>query len=246
MLDSTEKVIWAQAAERLQLQAGICCRINQPESGQEFYAHVESAFEIPIPPLNGVQNPALIDVIQDCLKVSKTHEHNIDRWALSNIIRRLNGNLHRAVVVIFSIAMVGDQKFCFIGFPKDNKRTGEFAAADGVCRTLGEIAHANSNDRTLRARLNVMELYVREVGHDLAGSIQAIVAKMAYIARGSLSESAMRTKANEAWIEVRNAHAIAECLGIDVDPDYAIGNSTSFQLNILLSEIAQDYEAEAK
>jgi len=246
MLDSTEKVIWAQAAERLEIQAGICCQINEPEVKSDFYAQVESAFNIPIAPLNGVQNSALIDVILDCLKVPQTHEHNIDRWALSNVIRRLNGDLHRSAIVMFSTALVGDKKYCFLGFPQNNKRTGQFSAAEGVCKTLAEIAFSKSNDRTLKDRLNVMELYVREVGHDLAGSIQAIVAKMAYISRGNLSDSAMRTKATEAWLEVRNAHAIAECLGIAVDPDYAIGNSSSFPLDALLAEIAQDYEAEAK
>lgn len=244
MLESTELVIWDMAQNRLDLQAGLCCRYFSEDD--QIFVDVQSAFGVPIAPLNGTQNIDVVNVVRECLKVPKSHEHNIDNWALSNILKKLNGRLHKASVVIFSSILINNEKFCFLGFPLNNKRRNEFQITDGICKTLAELAYARCRIVTLEDRLNTMSLYIREVGHDLAGSIQAIVAKMAYIARGRLNEAAMKMKANEAWLEVQNAHAIAECLGIAVDPEYVLGNSECVSVEEILREIDKEHEVDLK
>ncbi|RYG98534.1 MAG: ATP-binding protein [Alphaproteobacteria bacterium] len=244
MLASAEKVIWKMAEDRLKLQAGLLCRYFL-EDGQIF-VEVVSSLNVPAAPLNGSQNKDVCNVVRECLKVPKAHEHNIDNWALAHILKRLNGALHKASIVMFCHVAVEDEDFCFLGFPKDNKRQNSLSAANGVCMTLAELAYSRRRILALDDRLTTMSLYIREVGHDLAGSIHAIVAKMAYISKGPLNESGMKIKATEAWREVQNAHAIAECLGIAVDPDYALGNSESVTIEQILKEVTREQEADLK
>lgn len=244
MIESTLKMIWSTASHSLHLQAGLFCRIDN--ENDECFVRVESSYAVPEAPFNGSENNALVNVVRECIKIPKTHEHDIGNWALSNIIKKFNNKLHVARVAVVARVTVDYQKYILLAFPKDNTRHGLFASAEGVCKVLAETVSVRTKNIQNAERLKVMELYIREIGHDLAGCMQAIIAKMTYIAKGNLNESAMRTKASEAYKEARNAYAVAECLGIAVDNNYSIGNSATIDLNEFIAEIATDYESEAK
>jgi len=244
MLESTSYLIWSLAEDRLQLQAGLCCRYWTIDG--DFHLEVVSALHIPISPLNGAQNADVANVVKACIPIGKSHEHNIDNWALSNNLKKLNGKLHKASIAIFCTNRIGSDDYCILGFPKGNVRKNEFSAANGICKTLSEVAHADRKATSLDDHIQTMSLYIREVGHDLAGSIQSIVGKLAYISDGRLTEAAMKTKARDAWLEIQNAHSVAECLGIAVDGAYGASNTELVRLEEILLEIQQEQELDAR
>ena len=205
-----------------------------------------SSFGIPAAPLNGAENPALVDVVKECHGVGGFHEHAIGKWALGNILPRLATGLHRSSVAVFAPAKVDGNNFCLLGFPRNNARHKKKATAEGVAKALSDIANARLSFEKINQRLTGIELYTKEVGHDFAGSIQAVLAKLTYIEMGSLNEAGVKRKAQEATAEVRNAYAVAESLGVAVDNDYRVSNPSQFSLADLLAEITREYEAEAK
>jgi K+-sensing histidine kinase KdpD len=245
MLDTVEKFLWSQTEDSLDLQAGILCSATA-EEGIVTYS-VESAHSIPAAPFNGAQRGALTDVLNDCCKVGlEFHEHAVGNWALSNVVPRIDKKLHRVTVVVFTSVMIGENKYYFLGFPRNNARHKREASAKGAAKAIAEVVDTRKLHVKIQDRLKGTELYVKEVGHDFAVSIQAIISKLSYIELGNLNTEGIKAKAAEASLEVRNAYAIAEGLGVAMDPNYKIGNLKQVVLTKLLSEIAVDFETEAR
>lgn len=244
MLEAAEKIVWHQVSNSLELQAGILVAI--PEFPDLRQCIAVSSHVIPTAPLNGAESDALGNVVGECYKVGTFHEHAIGNWALGNILPRLATGLQKSTLAVFAPIAIEGSHYCLLGFPKHNTRHNRKESAIGSAKALAEIAACRHSFAQIRERLSGIELYTKEVGHDFAGSIHAVLGKLTYIEEGNLTDAGMKRKANEAATEVRNAYAVAEGLGVAVDPDYAIGSSASFRVADLLAEIAREYEAEAK
>src|SRR5437588_12848694 len=111
--------------------------------------------------------------------------------------------------------------FIFLGFPQADWKGKEMPADLMTYLDTAFFVQARVMLTTLTAeRLRVTELFVKEMGHDVSSSVQAIVAKAQTIADGRVTGAAAKKKADEVAKEILNVHRVAEFLGTAVDPDY--------------------------
>jgi signal transduction histidine kinase len=99
--------------------------------------------------------------------------------------------------------------------------------------------------RGAEERLHVMEEYVREVGHDMASSVQAIVSKLHNVGSGLLQGPLALAKVREAEVEIMSAYRSAETLGITVDPSYSISSGEEFDARSILPSVVMLCRSEA-
>ncbi|TGU71035.1 sensor histidine kinase [Geomonas terrae] len=97
----------------------------------------------------------------------------------------------------------------------------------------------------LKIRLEVLENYVKEIGHDIASSVQATIAKLRNMSRGLYDEPQMKTKAKEAEAEIMGTFRVAEQLGIAVDPEYNIQNGGDFRILDSINTVRDHLQSEA-
>jgi signal transduction histidine kinase len=147
--------------------------------------------------------------------------------------------------VLFVPYIAGDRRFAFIGFLGEN---GEKTVPKGLSEELSGVVRLVALAGALTEtsdRLRTLELYVKEVGHDIASAVQASVAKLRNIARGLVPETAVRAKAREAEEEILNAYRVAENLGVVVDPKYNIVNGAPFDFIAAARRVIEQFRAEA-
>lgn len=240
-------VILKSACQSQHWQAAFFCSYSAPtDTDIPFSAVVYYATNVAKSPFNGKENPFLVAVIKECLKVGKPHEHGIKNLGLSNVIKRHGKGLHHAAVVTFLFSGNASSGYCLLGFPKDNIRDPERVnSAENYFSCLSEIAQLQSRAFRSLDILQKTEVFVREVGHDLAGCFQAMMAKLRYISDGDLNESAMREKALEALRELESAFGIADGLGITVDSNYELRSRDKITFSELFEKLKTEYEAEA-
>ena len=77
-------------------------------------------------------------------------------------------------------------------------------------------------------KYKVIQVYVKEVGHDIASSVQAILPKLRMVTRRRVEGKRAIKKVQEAELEIMSAYRIADTLGITVDPNYNIKSEKSF------------------
>jgi len=194
--------------------------------------------EIPIAPFKGTRKESLELYIKDCLKsYPAPHVHSISKFQLWSEIASIIDINEWQPRALFLPAFLGDIDFIFLCFKDSNAKlevTDEvISKASEVVQTAGFILSANG----LKDRVKVMEIYVREIGHDIASSVQAIISKLRNVSRGLIEGSAAIDKICEAEEEIMATYRIADTLGITVDPDYNIGNGTDFNPDDAVREV---------
>lgn len=240
------KVLWEKVREDLNLQAAIFCKVEQVDS--QIFVRAVSALELDIALFNGNNNFALRDVVERCLRVPKAvHEHSIKNFALCNLVGRAKGKLHAANIAICAKVGSDGNYDIFLGFPIDNKKSRDnLVRAKSVCAMFSELIKIQESDRKNAERLNVMEKYVREVGHDFAQNIQAVVSKLSLLTNeDNLSGSVAKRLTRESMVEVKSAYAIANRLGVAVDRSFELGKLSSVPLNELFKNLKTELIAEA-
>jgi len=103
------------------------------------------------------------------------------------------------------------------------------------------MLHSKINDK----RLRVLESYVKEVGHDIASSVQSTISKLRNISRGKLDFELSKIKAKEAEEEILSIYRVAENLGFVVDPNYNIKDGGDFNLYESISDVIKQFKSEA-
>jgi len=90
-----------------------------------------------------------------------------------------------------------------------------------------------------------MEEFVKEVGHDIASSVQAIVAKLMHVRSGVFTGDLAKRKVQEAEDEIMSLYRVSESLGIAVDPDYNIQSGDDFNLVASIKSVCERLASEA-
>jgi signal transduction histidine kinase len=97
----------------------------------------------------------------------------------------------------------------------------------------------------MKSNLSILQDYVKEVGHDIASSVQSTISKLNNISSGEYSGVQAQKKAKEAEVEILGVYRIAENLGFAVDPNYNIHEGAYFNIIESAKNIAVQYESEA-
>jgi signal transduction histidine kinase len=98
----------------------------------------------------------------------------------------------------------------------------------------------------LSERMRIMEIFVREVGHDIASSVQSIISKTSLIKRKIVTGEAVIKRAEEIENEILSTYRVAENLGITVDPDYNIQSTSEFDVEDIVTSVITQCRSEAE
>lgn len=224
--------------------AGILCykKYDDNDSFKMILSH-----EIPIEPFNGLNNEALNNFIGECYATHPTpHVHSAkdsDFWKVLSSIRRTDGWFKRIIFVPFQ----GEGfQFVFIFFGDQNnlKKINSELIDSTTVIALSSLAFLNYE--TIKKNHKVMEYYVKEVGHDISSSVQAIIAKIRNVRRGLVTGKAAEKKLGEAESEIMATHRVADTLGIAVDPDYNIRSGNDFDICQVIQSVIDLCASEAE
>lgn len=224
--------------------AGIICYKNT--EGSDLFK-VLSSIAIPIEPFNGLGNEALNKFINECYATHPTsHIHSAkdtDFWKELSSICKTDGWFKRVIFVPF----VGEGfqfVFIFFGDQSSIKKINNELIASTTIIALSSLTFLNY--AKIKKNLEVMELYVKEVGHDISSSVQAIIAKVRNVRRGLVTGRAAEKKLEEAEAEIMATHRVADTLGIAVDPDYNIRSGNDLDICQVIESVIELCASEAE
>jgi signal transduction histidine kinase len=208
---------------------------------------VQSAFNVPSEPFNGAEREHVEKALEECFRIHpKPHVHALRKDdSLATRICRFNRNLKEQNRLWFVPLRKEYEFFVFLGFPEPGK--GESLPKD----LLGRLGHvlvgidACFQARRLQDHLGVTERFVKEVGHDIASSVQATVAKLRGISEKRFTGDTIIVKAREAEQEIWDTYRVAESLGIAVDPNYQLKQQEDFDLCIAVEKVLRQFSSEA-
>lgn len=207
---------------------------------------VVTSANIPITPFNGAKKESLRLFIKDCLdKYPKPHIHAISNYELWSEISSLVNVTEWHPKAIFIPAYSGELDFILICF--GNKETKLQITEEMQLRVkeLIQTIELIISINTLNKRVNTIETYVKEIGHDIASSVQAIISKLRNISRGYITGPHIIEKIKEAEEEIMATYRTAETLGITVDPDYNISCGLNFYPNDIVDDVIKLCMSEA-
>lgn len=232
-----------KVAERNQLQAILMAEVDCPVENFEIVA----GFNLPIAPFNGGEKFAVKDVLKECFKLhAKPHVHAIGDYALAQLVRKLSRSEHGTNRLWFIPFTCLDRQAVFLGFPKNDSQIK--AIPDGLDKEVAGLLLSRAmvtSHRAMADRLKVMEMFVKEVGHDVASSVQATIATLRNISQGRIKGDAVLRKAKQVEDEVMAAFRIADGLGIAVDPNYIIREPRDYDLIDVLNDAIEHHRSEA-
>lgn len=244
MTTHIETLLWGRILEALHLQAGmlIALQDNNPPG-----CTVISAGNVPSEPFNGVENDAIAEVVKECFaKQPFAHEHGIGNFALANLLLRFGAKKEVAAVATFCPLQTGIGRMAFLGFPLGNKRDKDRPHnVRGHVDPLVEYLVDRAKLSYFEKKLEFTELYIREIGHDLASNMQAVFGQLNSMKSGKLTLKAMIEKSQAVLEEVRNIYGIAESLDVTLDKSYSIETRQKVVIRDLFAQLCEEYQAEA-
>lgn len=210
---------------------------------KESEINIFSFYNISIAPLISSQDIIFRESIEDCFnKYPKPHIHTInDKY------KRLLQKTSSIDVsyYVFIPVLYNNRRYLFIGFlPKKTKEIPEELYDD--LKQIFVSYDMLFKSENLEKNYNLLQNYVKEVGHDIASAVQATLAKLSNISRGIISGPMADKKIIEAQDEIMGAFRIAESLGFTVDPDYNIRHGDYFNIINCAQYVINHYKSEAE
>lgn len=198
---------------------------------------------LPKEQLGGGYKDHLLGLFQECVKyTSKVHTHKLPH-PLAEIFSKVTGD--DCSHVFFFPFVVSNESFAIICFPNEK----EAQLSQELTDELGDIvllACEISKLEETSDRLKTLEIYVREVGHDFASSVQATVTQLRNISKGRYPEELIKEKAAQAEEEIWSAYRNAANLGLVVETDYKVENSEYINLSTEIRKVVAQYQSEAR
>jgi len=194
-----------------------------------------------------VEKTSVLDVIQDCFRRHpKAHVHAIKNFALAPLIKKYSKSEVGTTRMWFVPLSFEGNYFVFLGFVRhDSDREIPQSFANELANVLFATAAVKSH-RQMAHRLEVMEMFVKEVGHDFATSVQAAIATLRNITQGRIRGNAIARKTKDVEEEIMSAYRIADALGIAVEPNYQIREPDDYDLIDVLETVIARHRAEAE
>lgn len=221
--------------------AGFLCRWNELDQSADLIC----AVGIPAAPFKISKRAELTSFVAEGLKsYAAPHVHSITDKLFREIgaLTSTDGWHHRG---FFIPGYFRENAMILIGFAKQPRT---MKLCDDMLADAAEVISVASfllSASSMKNRLAVMENFVREIGHDLASSVQAVIPKLSNIRRGLIPTAAIPAKLAEAEAEILSAYQTADALGITVDPAYNVGVGDIFELGAVIDYVITLCRAEA-
>ncbi len=210
---------------------------------------VVSGHKIPIEPFNGLSNVHLVELINDCFqKYPQPHFHAIpSHLGITPVLKRLTRSEKVLSRVCFIPINAYQRYYILLAIPNstNSDKTITEAMISSLDALLCVINFIEVSDENIN-RLKTTELFVKEIGHDIASSVQAIIAKLRTIRDGRLQDQdAIKRKTTEIENEIKSAYGNAEMLGLAIDSNYQLRSLSDFEVCNCLNKAITQLQAEA-
>jgi len=220
----------------------ICCKYPGHDDYKVLLTH-----DIPIEPFNGAKSDSLNSFLADCHRTFPApHIHSAKNsafWAALKSLCSVEDWFTRCVFLPFQDDGDCQLSMIFLGGQESIKKLTDETIDDAKIIAQSTLLHTQYS--IIKNNLKVMELYVKEVGHDISSSVQVIIAKLRNIRRGLVTGKAAERKLEEAESEIMATHRVADTLGIAVDPDYNIRSGSDLDINEVVHSVITLCESEA-
>lgn len=228
-------------AETYSFESIILCGLDENDGG----INILASYNISTAPFLGSHKEIFVETIEECFRnFPKPHVHKISA-DFKNTLMKFKPSKTFSFRMAFVPIVHQNSKYIFLGFPSDK----EFKTIpEEIYSELSEIIvpiHLLGQAENLQSKLNVLQNYVKEVGHDISSAVQATIAKLRNISRGIFAGELAKTKAKEAEEEIFGAFRIAENLGFTVDPDYNTKEGIFFNILETARSVIGHYKSEA-
>ena len=237
--------LWKDFCDRFGYQAVLLVEVDFEHE----QIGVVSSWMVPKEPFNGAAASALLELVADCFKrFPERHVHAVSHLAIAERLSHLSHNIKSVTRATFIPAETSDRRFIFLGFhsPSNTDKTIPSEVLSELNLILIVISHLEGSEQNVD-RLRVTELFVKEVGHDIASCVQAIVAKLRTIRDGRVpNQEALRRKASEIEREINSAYAIADMLGLAIDPNYQLRSFADFDIEKIVEQSINQLSGEAQ
>ncbi|MDD2598116.1 MAG: HAMP domain-containing sensor histidine kinase [Kiritimatiellae bacterium] len=232
--------------EKLITNAGLCAGILAYKQSQHSQYTAMCSVAVPLAPFKGSSSDSLTAQLLDChMHYPRPHVHSLKSskfWKELSAVCDTSSWRKRALFIPF---LVGDDALDFLLFSADDdsmKVTSDIINAwSELAAHVAAIMHA---DQTVR-NLEVTEHYIKELGHDLASSVQAIISKVRNIRLGHVTGTLATTKLAEAEAEIMSIYRSSDTMGITVDPMYNIRDGSDFSIIDVVDTVIRLCESEA-
>jgi len=237
--------LFSSRCDRLHKQFAIAASLILSHDAELASFSVQESANIPAEPFNGSARPELSDLLTRIISAHpKPHIHSCANTQFADRCQRLSKGLilRRA---IYYPCLIADTAYTFLGLIGADS---DVRFTEDLERAIHEIvftAHTIHRLKQAMTRLKGTEIFMKEIGHDLASSVQTIVAKLRLISEKRVQDVGACNKAKEAEAEIKVAWRIADSLGIVGDPSYSISNPTEFNLVQVIEMAVDQYASEA-
>jgi len=239
------QALWMRFFLQFGFEAGLLVQLNLSEKS----LRVVSSCKIPSEPFNGTEQVYLKELIADCFtKYPQPHIHAAAHLHIKKVVEHLAPSVKSVARVTFIPAGVYGRHFVLLAFPcaNDGPKTVTPEMLEAVDLLLCAVNFFSESQESTK-RLEVTELFVKEVGHDIASCVQAIIAKLRTIRDGRLKdEQALKRKVVEIENEINNAYGISDILGLAVDRNYQLRSYVDFNVRRVIEQAVVQLSAEAK
>ncbi len=203
---------------------------------------------VPAEPFRGAESRHLLRVVKKCEEGGKSCRHKIDGLAFSNIAKRLGKLDGPLIFANYSKCEQSGRVFAMLGFecPRQGRKQDIHDALQTTLRIIADSSSIRINHQIFLQRLEKTEYYVREVGHDIATCIQALFGDLEFMADGELETPTLQRMAEDSLNEMKNVAAIAESLGITIDPDFQLRQRVEVRIDSVISEVVKSLSSEAR
>jgi signal transduction histidine kinase len=188
----------------------------------------------------------LTDAIREYFSLHpKPHVQKIGN-VLERELRRINPSKQIGFHVFFIPILYLNNKYLILAFPRS---PGLETIPESLTSDLSDIIVAVDSlvqYEKQRDFFHTLQIYVKEVGHDISSSVQATIAKLRNIRRGIVEGEIVKLKAKEVEDEILGIYRIAENLGITVDPGYNIQKGKYFDIIKIAEKVIEQYRSEAR
>jgi signal transduction histidine kinase len=204
------------------------------------------SYNLPDNPFNVSHQDIFTSICTDILlKNPSPHLHNIKGTPFYNLLTGIINVTEWSHRTAFIPLILREDRFLIFAFSRcDEKLQQILKDTNGLSANIATIYNLCECEKN-RELLHVMQTFVREVGHDIASSVQAITAKIAGIRKGFFQGELMNSKLVEAEAELISMYRSADHLGITIDPDYNLSNCDAFDARDIVNDVLKICSSEA-
>lgn len=206
-----------------------------------------SSCGIDVATFKGSQKNVLREFLKECYtRYPSPHSHNMSKSELWRSLSKVCNTIDWCQSVIYYPLQARGYNLILLLF---YSKGFEVKITDALVHDVDEFMDILTYfmlSVDIQDRYNTIQVYVKEIGHDIASSVQAILAKLRMVSRGKIVGERAMKKIEEAEEEIMATYRIADTLGITVDPKYNLKSETLFVFSDIIESAIRLCRSEAK